>query len=380
MSDRWLYVLPLPGNARTTSRQEVQQSVAKQGVVDQGVPVTETVALDPGEFALAGRIAGKNAAVMAEEFEELFEADVGPLPFFRDGSASGPKDGYYAAERFSTEPVNASVADLQEITDGRIALQGTDRSHWRALTTDATSPSTDFGSTSRADVGVRASATTVRWFDPRGKQIEEATVQATRTTEGGDVELYDADAASFVDPTLIYSLAYADEGDVDPLVWDDKGNAAREDGSNDLQWQHVFDTRHHFDGKPVVSNGLARLTFDESANSLSAEEWNSGTSSWDAKSLGTSDWELFDVDLQRIGLERVDAQVEFRDPTQSPTAYYNLDMVLHRGYLWPQWLRTEDSDSSTPSGLQTKLDPIASAITRHPQATQTLVERSETQE
>lgn len=372
---RTLYTLPLPTDAQTSTGQEHRRQLSKQGTVDGSDPVAEAVSTDPNEFTLEGQFRGRYADVMATEIEELFSAgDVREVPFF--GDFDGPADGYYTLETVDVNPVHPGVDDLDQF-NGRITYVGSRRSHWRALDCAPAPVENDFGSEETALVGVPATASKARWFDAVSKQREEATPIETHSAEHADVAVYDALDASFEDPTLIYDVPYDAEGPIDPMVWDDRGEGDREDGDGVPQWQDVFDTRHNYVGDPVLSNGLVRLFVDEDANDLTAEEWDDGADEWSAVALGTSDWELFDLDITRIGIERVEAQVEFWDPTASPTEYYSLDMLLRSGATEPQWIRPEDETSATPSGLQDLLDPVASAHAQSAQATQTVISRAE---
>jgi hypothetical protein len=247
----------------------------------------------------------------------------------------------------------------------------------RATRTTVVQVDHPFGNTLDAVVGVPADARKLRWLNEETGARETVTVQATRTTSSGrDVDVLFAEVSSYDDPTAIYEIDYADIGWTDPRVWDDRGFADIEDADGRTQWQKVFATAHRYDGQAVVENGLVRLFFDEANNSLTVEEWDTGTASWSSVSLGASDWELYDADLRDIGLARVRAQVEFRDTTQSPTAYHRLSMRLTRGINWPIWANSIEG-SAVPSGLQTLLDPVASATVFDAQATAALIPRAE---
>jgi hypothetical protein len=230
------------------------------------------------------------------------------------------------------------------------------------------------------EVGVPADASKVRWLNEETGAREEPTVQATRSAKDGDVDILHAEDASFYDastntyPTVIYEIGLTDAGWTDPRVWDDRGNTSVTDANGKTQWAKVFATSHRFDGQALVDNGLVRLTFDEPNNSLSVEEW--GGSSYSSTSLGSADWELYDFDLRNVNLGRVTAVVEFRDTTQSPTAYHRLSMRLSRGYQYPIWGNTIEGNA-VPSGLDTLLDPVATALINDAQPAMGLAAREE---
>lgn len=375
MPDKKLYTLPIPNDAQMSASSSQQRQVAKQGGLAGNLPSTEGVGLKPGSFTISGQYRALYANLMARELEELFDAgDINEVPYFTPSSADA-KDGYYTLENVDVSPVKPQEPDFQQFT-GNITRVGSQRTHWRAVhSTPDSTVTNDFGSTTTPYVTAPATATMVRWYDEVGKQTEAATVASTTTTEHIDVDLYDASASSFTDPTLIFTVPYTDEGKGDPLVWDDQGHgfANRTDADGIPQWEKVFSTTHNFVGVPVVTNGHVRLYFDFPNNSLAVEEYSAG--SWSDVALGTSDWQLTDFEPYRFGVETVEAQVEFEDTSSS--GEYRFDMVLHRGWQWPQWLRPVDESNAPEQDLIDLLNSVASSIDTDPQMEQTVVPRSE---
>lgn len=353
------------------------RNLSKQGTVGPGAPVAASISLQPNEQILQGEYRLKYSAKMAAEIEELFNAGAVESVPFHTVSGTSAEDGYYQLQNTKVKPLDPRGSDLSHEFDGILARVGSKRTHWRAVTTRITDVKNDFGTNDTAYIGVPSVASKVRWFNPTSKAREVPTVVATRNAELGDIDIVDANASSYRNPTLLYEVDYSKEYEVDCRVWDDRGLSSRTDASGHLQWQKVFDVAHQFEGKAIAANGLFRITFDESTPSITAEEWDDVNSTWSSVSLGASDWDLWDVDLHRIGLSRIEAQVEFEDSTTSPNSYYRLDMVLHRGYNWPQWLRPADETNATPSGLVTKLDPIANDDQLNPQEVKTVVDRGD---
>jgi len=115
----------------------------------------------------------------------------------------------------------------------------------------------------------------------------------------------------------------------------------------------VFAPSHRFDGVPIVSSGKLRIALDESTNTLSAETYSSG--SWSATALGGGDWELFQFDIRQISPTQAGGKIEFRDTTQSPTAFHTLTVQLARGAEAVLFSAVDP----IPSGLETRLSPIA---------------------
>lgn len=357
-----LYAVVLPRGSRVNAGASTSQQQALQALLGSDVGSVESLASEPGEQTFTVEYPDEYAAIRAAELKELSVGLGQPLPYHAVGTTS-IDDRYVTVSRSDVGPIDPRSQQFQRVRDLTLSEAGTIASHWREVATHPVDVLNPFGSDGQAPVGVPAMAAKVRWFDAVTGQTAEPTVQATRTGRLGDVDILDATAAPFDAPNVIFELDYANEGETDPRLWDARGEASMTDGNSALLWQKVFATSHRFEGDAVLENGLIRLTFDEPNNSLTAERWDDGTSSWSSVSLGASDWELYDVDVRNVGLAQVGARVEFRDPTASPTAYHTLSLQLTRGGADAFW--TDDADS-TPSGLVTKLDPIAETHTYDP--------------
>lgn len=378
MPDRDLHSLDIPSDSQLRSQAQIQRNVATSGALAGGVSPVEAVSLQPNERLLAGQYRAKYSAMMAQEIEELFDApDIESVPLFSTSTTLDER-GYYALENADVRPMDPRVTDAASRFDGVLRKEGTRKSHWRAMAIQQTQIDTPFGNDQTVLVGIDADASEVRWMHPTTKATESASVHSTETTEFGDVDRYDAAASNFSHPVLIYALDYAREAKTDCLVYDDRGNASRTDSDSVLQWQRVFRTDHDFENKIVVTNHRIRFTFDESNNDLSVEEYTSG--SWSSLSLGTSgdagNWQVLDVDLTYLGLSRIRAQVIWQDTSDDST--FHLNFQLPRGYDRAQWFNPDAGDQgSTPSGLETKLDPTAFGQVFSAQSSMTLQERKE---
>lgn len=379
MQGKHIYRSTIPIDAFTNQDERKQRQLAKIGLVNGGSDL-ETVSSEPGTLRLDGQYRGQLSDMLATELRELLDADgVEPLPLHGIGDQIA-EDGYYSAENIDGGKVDPHT-DKANSFRGELVRKGTRASHWRGQQTATMQVQNDFGSDQTASIALPATARKVRWFD--GLTTEPATVTSTVSAEYGDVDFYDVEEPSFysinnggTNPTLIYELAYADEGDVDPGVWDTYGRTqtTTAGGNTVFQWQDVFSMDHEFRGDVVVNNGLLKLTLDEATQSITAEQWNNGTSSWDSVSLGSSTWQLFDVDITNVSMSRVEAQLTFED---SDGSLYALDMVLQRGRSQALWTRPENETNGTPSGLQTLLSPIATTSIFDPVAQTSLVPRSE---
>lgn len=387
MPTRYLGPVEIPGDSQMSEREQRQRQLARQSAL-QDLPAVETVSSDPGDHTLSGQYRGAHAEKLAAELQELVEyAGIETVPFTTEPTGS-PLDAFYSIQSGDFQPLHPQEPRLQRF-EVALVREGTPGSHYRAVTTAPSQPEngTDAGNDTTGYVGVPAAASKVRWFNPEAKTTVEPTVATTRSGEHGDIQLYDAlNDTSIRGPTLLYELPLGQAWQTDVQVWDGRGHGltGKTDADDVVQWWRVFSPEHDYTGRVIVSNRVLRLAFDESSNEVKAERWDAGTSAWSSVTLPESDWEVFDVDVTEIGFAEARAQVEFRDPTQSPTAYYSLDMVLPRGYESAQWFNPPGESPPAPTGLidpadgdQGLLDPIADTSVVDPQAAAGLVARSE---
>lgn len=390
MASKTLYTLAVPRDAQTSTRSELQRNLSKQGVLQSDVAAVEAVSLDPGQQILQGQYRGRYSDLMAAEFEELFDASgIEAVPFYSRSDRT-QTDGYYTLENTTVQPLDPRAADVSQF-DGVLTRVGSRTSHWRAVRTSPVPATNDFGTGTGAWVGVPERAQKVRWFDPVGGTIEAATVQETVPAEVQNVARYDVTEPTFSEPTLLYDLPYQYEGATDLRVWDDSNRSRFEPPDNDTvgsvtvgsatvggrgipRWQAVFRTDHEYQGTTLVENAILRLEFDEERGHLRASRWSGSVGDYATVHLGGSDWHLFDVDLTHIGLDHVDAQVEFESPSGG---FFNLNMSLKRGYRNALWTVPDNESGPTPSGLITRLDPIAHPSDTDPNATQDVIRRKE---
>jgi hypothetical protein len=310
---------------------------------------------------------------MAEELEELFASDgIEEVPLYGPDEPLG-SDRYYVLEQVDVSRVEPQLAEVQEF-QGTIRQSGTHNTHYRAVESTLVQVENDFGNDTTAEVGVPATASKVRWFDAETEETASTSSVATRSAQLGDVEIYDADAAPYDAPTLLYEIDYQDEGDVDVVVWDTLGRGSKLDNDGVVQWQRAFDGGHSFD-EAVLDNGLLRLRFAGPVPELTAQEWDDAAGAWSDVALGASDWELLDLDITTLAMARVDAQVRFENTSDG--SEYPLNMSLKRGYPDAQWSIPENESGPIPSGLQDKLDPVADSSVVDPQEDKTLVAREE---
>ena len=352
MTDRRLYALTLPAGIQTRADSQVPKAQARQGVLGSDTGNVEAIATEPGERPLTVEYPDEYAGLRAAELRELASGLSQPLPYYGISTAT-PEDGYYSVSRIErVGPVDPRSDAFQRVRIA-IAKEGTPASHWREVSTDPVQVDHPFGNTQEAPVGVPAAASKVRWYDDETEQTAPATVQTTRTTAAGDVDILDATAAPYDAPEVIYELEYDEEGLTDPRVWDTRGFADRTDGNGALQWAKVFAASHRFEGDIVLDNDLLRLTIDEPADpGITAERYDG--SSFNTVTLGTSSWEVFDWDIRGVSPCRVGGVAEFTDGS----SYHTLRWRLDRGAADVLW-STTDAEGPIPSGLQDLLAPVA---------------------
>lgn len=393
MSDQYLYRLGVPEQSQTRTQSQLQRQLSRLAGLD-GASTVEDLGVDPGDRVLEGQYRGRYAGIMAQEMEELFGADYGPVPFYApDGS---PVDGYFELSNINVGRFDPRSGGVHEF-DGVLTKEGTRESHRRALRCRPQEVHrNDYGNTKEALVAVPSSASRRVWYQRETQQREPVTVASSVDVEGADgamsVDLVDAYAVGLSAPfELVYDVDYETSGAVDVVLWDDHDRAKYdEDGVNSWQW--VFSPSHEYAGVPVVDTGRLRLRLDTSGG-LTAMEYRTegygakgyGTlaygdavGDWTSMSLPSSDWELWDVDITTITPVKIQAQVVFRDPTQSPPGEYALDLVARRGRDRVHWLVPSSVDDVTPTGLQSLLDPIADPAVVRGQESLGLIDRGET--
>ena len=375
MSDVQIHNLVLPNDGQLLTRNQLRQRLQQSGLLQEDSPAIEQLSIEPGDRVLEGTIRGKHAKKLTGEFEELLsKSGYGPVAVF-DPDSADEEDGYYAIQDVTTQPADPRQDRIYSV-EATLTKEGTYSSHFRSIKHNITQLDHPFGNDTTAYVGVPGQADVRGWFDPQATTIADPTLVETRTGEFADVDIYDADAAPADHTRLLYSLPYDREWQSACRVWDTRGFSSKLD-SGVPQWGRVFRTDHEYIGTAVLENGFVRIEPDEATTSLSVSTWDTGSSDYTSVSLGSSDWELYDWDTRTIAPSKIVSIVEFQDPTQSPTAYYTLRAILHRGYQDIQFDREGLESTAVPSGLQDLLDPVANTSIKDPGEEQILTRRTE---
>ena len=391
VSDTLIYNVIVPGATQPTAESRQGRSTLSEGVLGSDVAAVESISPNAGRQTLSGRYIGPLADLSALELQELFGASIEAVPIFNPDE-QGSVDGYYALESADVNPRDARVAEIQEY-NATVTGLGTRRSHRRTVRTNPTTEDNPFGSASSEEIGIPARASLVQWYDSSTGALEDATVQRTESGEHDDIDIYDATEPSFDGPTLVYDVAYRHEWPVDVRVWDDYGRAKHRSTSDGttvgsatvgtatvgsvteaVQWQRVFSTDHDYRGVPILENDVLRLEFAE-RDQLRVYEWDTSAKTYERLELGSSPWRLQDVDIVRIGVERIDGQAEFED-VNNPGTTHNLNFSVKRGYSTVFWT-VPANESSPPQGLIDRLSPIAHDSDQDPAAVADVIQRTE---
>jgi hypothetical protein len=394
MTEKILYALALPESSQAIDSNNRRRQIASEGTLGPGQPAVTPISPEAETRTLSVAFYSRFAELSARELAELWSSDaIDSVPYTSNDSDTILEEGYYSLERAENRPSTATERRSQEFR-GEFTRIGTRRTHWRAVKTAPTTEDNPFGAGSRQRVGISTRADKVRWFDETGGAIEDATAVDSVDGEHDIIQIYDIQDTSIDQPTLIFELDYRLEWPTDCRVWDDRGvqkyatttgggatvgsatvgSATVGSTTTALQWQRVFATDHEYVGNPTVENDILRVELAEDVGRIRVYEWNPSTTSYESVALGTSPWRLYDADLTRIGLGRIDAQIEFEDLNTGAT--HNLNMSLKRGYESILWTVPENEDPA-PQGLIDRLSPIAGTSQEDPAAVTDVIKRSE---
>ena len=376
MGNKILYTVAIAADELTDASQRVARNVSSAGSITDGPTAVESISLEPGEFPLTAQLRGDSAERRAAVLEELFDAQNISEVAFYDANGSNA-DGYYALENTTVEPVDPRSLEVEQF-DGVLKRKGTRNSYYRAIEAKGNNQvdhDEAWGNDEEALIALSESSRKVRWFGKAGDS-EPAQAVETRTGRYGDLEIYDVADWPFSESenaTLIYDLAYDQEGRSDVELWEACTEDKYEEGI--LQWFRIFRTDHDFDCELVFENSLLRLRLDEDAGTTTAEEWDDGTDDWTEITLGDpGDWSVLDADLTHIGMVRVDAQLTLEHPTEG---LFALNASMQRGAEDVLFSIPPNQQGPIPTGIVDWLEPIAASTIVDPAPTKTLVSRSD---
>lgn len=360
MARRQLYALPFFDDDLQREGIQANRQQARQSQLTDGPPQVRFIASEPGERRLRGHFDGLYADVMGSEMRELLAAgDIRQVPYYVVNE-SVPWEGYYAPSRTDDADRAEPTTDSVQSFDGVLDFEGTNASHLREVSVSNSTVTNPFGNASTQTLFLANTSTGAKWISQQGDSVEDATVQNTFNGEREDFDEFDATEPAFAGNesyALVYDIPYDDEWQSDPTVWDDHDRNQSIDGIAPT-WARVYDAGHAYNGSKVVETGRMRLLPVPATNTFTAQQWNDTSSQYENVSLGSSDWQLTDFDIRRIGLERVRARTGWENSSDT-TQTYELEAEVLRGQNETHFYEPENANSSTPSGLVTLLDPIA---------------------
>jgi hypothetical protein len=381
-----IYNSPLAEMSTQLERGRLAQKLAKAGQLQRDGAAVESLSSEAADLRLEGQYRwGENYSTMlAMELDELSDSSLPALPLYRP-EGSYENAGYYEIESADVEPLHANRRDVWQFSLSLTSVGGR-ASHFRTVLPNPSQVDHDeqWGNDLTEIVGIPSTVSKVRWFDADSSTVAAASSVGTCSGQNIDIDEYDLDdgrsalgLADDATPTLIYDVNYHDDARAGVRAYDTRGYDAKfaNSGYGPRQWQTIHSTRHDIDDPIVISNGCLRLELDEAAGTITAETWDSSTSSWSAVGLtNNSSWSLLDVDLTHVGMVRVDAQLTFSDGS----SLFALDAILGRGadavlFDNPQ----ADDGEPIPQGLLDWLDPIAASTVVATGETKGLVDRQE---
>lgn len=360
MPTRQLYALPFFDDDLQTEGINAQRRQARQGQLTTGPPQVRFIASEPGERRLRGHFDGQYADVMGSEMRELLGAgDIRQVPYFVVNE-SVPWEGYYAPSRVDAADRAEPTTDRVQRFEGTLDFEGTNRTHRREVAIANSTVTNPYGSASTQVLFLANASGRPQWVSQKGDIVEAATVQATHAAEREDFDEFDATEPTFSGNesyALVYDLDYDDEWQSDPIVWDDH-DRNQTVGNVSPTWGRVYDPGHAYNGSRVIETGRLRLLPVPATNTFTAQQWNDTSGAYENVSLGSSDWELLEWDVRRIGIERINSRTTWQNASDTSSTF-ELEADVLRGQNETHFYEPENAGSATPSGLVTLLDPIA---------------------
>lgn len=389
-----LYLTPLIRSQTTQPQGEsASANLSIDGLVQQAGLSTQRISTQNVDIAIRGKSQdGEFSKKIGREIRSLGESDIEALPFDDDtADADEDKSGYYEVSDVSVNRAHESTSLAYQYEIG-LTVKGTRETEYRAVRTNSEAINTGLTGGATDYIGIPAAASKARWFDI-STGTETATVQETVTAEFGDVDRYDPAEPSFSDPTLIYALPFRYEGLTDVRVWDDRGldkyvtytddgdtvgsstvgSATVTNSETINQWIHVYHPGYEYRGKPVIDNGLFRLSFDLDRRRILGEEFDDFTGGWNGIDVSHADYWLFDFDVTAIGPSQCEVFVEFED-----RATGSIDAAtLHVQRGIDRAVARDPINGDIPGDLETMLDPLTTDTDDDPQPSQGVISKTE---
>jgi len=373
----------LQAGVSVNSEQRQRQNLAQQGFLSSSGSRVESLTTDPSAVSLSGRlrppIPVTLVPLLADEIEELAAGDIGPLSLTTPSNTDRRKlNGYYHIEDASVQPPHPSRRGIQRY-DVSLTRAGGRGSHYRAVRTQPQSIDNPVPAVSADPVipiylPVQAQKRQLYNPDSGATTGLDATSQVDSAI--GTLAAITSSELSSEERLVLYDASYT--RDISALyVFDDRGFSSKTDGNDNRQWQAVFDPSHDLEGQSrfVVSTQRLRVYLTGlTTPDIEAEEYSAG--SWSSISIPTTDWEILDVDLRRVGLHSASVQLRLQDTTNiSDVRTVNLYFAFGDESITVGVPPTESS--TIPPGITDRLEPIARSNNSIIQPERTLVPKRE---
>jgi hypothetical protein len=357
-------VLP-QADAETDTRRRQETQLAERGLLSSGDVRVEQVSNDAADLRLSGRIRPPipedKAPMVAQELSELIGSDIGPLPLFDFEGEPRAESGYYEIADGDVEPLQA---DRREIFDYQLSLSrvGDRGGTFRAVRTTAQTVSHPFGSDPGVSVYIPDDVRKVRWYNRATEETQPATATGTVESHQGTLREYGLGAVGG-EMSLLYDLELPTDTTAAYVFEAPNLSAPKFDPDGNRNWPIIYDPEHDLAAGAlyILSGQQLRVALREPEDGFTpfivAQRYDASQDEWQNVGIdNTIPWRPADVDLRSIDPQRLSAQVLFADGTGSDFAV-NISVTLgaNRATITP----AAGESGSMPSGLVTKLTPIA---------------------
>jgi hypothetical protein len=370
MSERSLLgpVPLLQSDVQLNTERRQRSNLAQQGFLSTSGSRVESLTTAPGDITLSGQlrppIPVNQVPIVAAELEELAAGDIGPVALSSAEFTERRKsDGYYHIEDGTVQPAHPERPEVQQY-EVSLTRAGGRGSHYRAVRTRPQTVNSPITGSDPPDVPVYYTSLSAKQqlYNPDSGAVTGLDPGTAIDSDTGNLYKETPPQASNEERLVLYDTSY--NFDIIGLyVFDDKNFNSKTDADGNRQWQAVFDPSHDLQGTPrfVISTQRLRvyLTGLDSPD-IEAERYDAASGSWSSVSIPTTDWEILDVDLKRVGLHSTSVQVRFRDTT-TPSDVRTVNLYFSFG-AESLIVGVPPTESATiPPGITDRLVPIARA-------------------
>jgi len=358
----------LQSDVQINSERRQRANLAQQGFLSTSGSRVESLTTAPGDITLSGRLRPpipiNQVPIVAAELEELAAGDIGPVSLTGSQVTERRKsDGYYHIEDGTVQPAHPERREVQQY-EVSLTRAGGRGSHYRAVRIRPQTVESPITGSQSSDVPlyISALAEKLQVYNPESGSTTGLVPGSPVNSDQGDLLKITSPQTSNEERLILYDIAY--KRDIRGLyVFDDRGADSKTDADNNRQWQAVFDPSHDLQGnrRLVISTQRLRVFLSGSTSpDIKAEIYNQNQEEWLPLTIQTTDWEILDVDLKRVGLHSASVQLRFQDTTaRSDVRAVNLYFAFGSPFAIVGVPPTESA--TIPPGITDRLVPIARA-------------------